>query len=274
MVTSPANAGAGTSASASAGAGVGELLRTWRRHRRLSQLELSHRAEVSTRHLSFVETGRSQPRPEMILQLAEHLDVPLVERNRLLLAGGFAPRFAETALDDASLEVVMGGLRQLLDAHLPFPALLIDDTWDVVDTNAAIDILLADCDPALLEPPVNALRLTLHPDGLAPRIRNLAQWAAHLQRQVAHRADRTHDPRLAELASELAGYEVPGTGEVAPSGPVLALEIDSEAGPLRFFSVSARLETATDTTLEGLSLETFLPADAATAAALRSATTP
>ena len=249
---------------------VGALLRTWRERRRLSQLELSDRAGVSTRHLSYVENGRSRPTPEMILRLADHLDVPLAECNRLLLAAGFAPRYSAQPVDDASLEVVMSGLRHLLDAHLPYPALLLDEGWDIVDANAAVDVMLDGCAPWLLEPPVNALRLSVHPEGLAPRIRNLAAWSSHLLQQVEHRAERTHDPRLRVLAEELATYVDPAraTGGHQPGGPVLALELTTGDAVLRFFSVAARLETAADTTLAGLHLETFLPADELTRATL------
>src|SRR3712207_4495228 len=206
---------------------VGSLLRTWRERRRLSQLELSHRTGVSTRHLSYVENGRSRPTPEMILRLADHLDVPLAETNELLLAAGFAPRYSAQPVDDSSLEVVMSGLRHLLDAHLPYPALLLDEAWEVVDANAAVDLMLQGCAPSLLEPPINALRLSLHPQGLAPRIRNLASWSGQLIRQVEHRAERMHDPRLRALADVLSSYAGPELRRVEPdqpSGPALRSE--------------------------------------------------
>lgn len=244
---------------------VGPLLRGWRERRRFSQQELSNRSAVSTRHLSRVETGRARPTPEMILHLADHLDVPLRERNRLLLAGGYAPRYPEHGLDDTSVALVMDGLRGLLDAHLPYPALLLGDHWDVVDANAGLDALLAGCAPHLLEPPVNVVRLCLHPEGLAPRIGNFAEWASHLYHQLVHRAERSHDPRHLALAEE-AGRHLEGTHRAAPpGGPVLTLELAMEEGPpLRFFSTSARLTTPTDAALEGLHMETFLPADEAT----------
>jgi transcriptional regulator with XRE-family HTH domain len=257
---------------------VGPLLRAWRERRRLSQLELSSRAEVSTRHLSYVETGRSRPTPQMILRIAEQLDVPLAERNRLLLAGGYAPAYTEGSLDDQALEPVMTSLRHLLDAHLPYPALLLDETWDVVDANEAVHLLLTGCDPELLEPPINAMRLTFHPGGLAGRIGNLDLWAARLLTQLHARADHTGHPRLQALAEEMTSYvgPLPPVSGI-PAGPVLTVDLapaaDAEAGAptLRFFSMAARLETANDTTLAGLHLETFLPADAATASALRGA---
>lgn len=243
---------------------VGSLLRTWRERRRFSQQELSNQTGVSTRHLSRVETGRAHPSPAMVLHLAEHLEIPLRERNRLLLAAGFAPRYRDLPLGDDSLAVVMEGLRHLLDAHLPYPALLLDTYWDVVDANASADLLLRDCDPALLEPPLNVLRICLHPDGLAPRIRNLDVWAAHLHQQASHRALHTHDPRHRELVHEIESYVDTRPAAPSPGGPVLTLELESAGGALRFFSTSARLDTATDATLEGLHLETFLPADAET----------
>ncbi|MFC8225373.1 helix-turn-helix domain-containing protein [Streptomyces sp. NPDC057287] len=240
---------------------VGQLLRTWRERRRFSQQELSNRSQVSTRHLSRVETGRAHPTPEMIMHLSDSLDVPLRERNRLLLAAGYAPRYRDRPLDDASISVVMDGLRLLLDAHLPYPALLLDDHWDIVDANAAVDRLLTGCAPELLQPPVNVVRVCLHPDGLAGRIRNRQEWGTHLLRQVSHRAERSHDGRHRELAAEIAGY-LGSPGAASPLlGPVVTLEIDVDGHPLRFFSTSATLSTATDAALEGLHLETFLPAD-------------
>lgn len=249
-------------------AAVGELLREWRESRSLSQQALSDLSTVSTRHLSRVETGRAHPTPEMILHLAEHLEIPLRERNRILLAGGFAPRYADSSLDDASLSSVMDGMRGLLDAHLPYPALLLDDYWDLVDANAAADALMTGCSPQLLDPPINVIRLCVHPDGLAPRIRNLPVWAAHLHQQLRHRAAQTRDARHAELACEVAELVDVETLPVV-GGPVVVLELETDAGPMRFFSTAARLTTATDVALEGLHLETFLPADEHTRAAYR-----
>jgi transcriptional regulator with XRE-family HTH domain len=232
----------------------------------LSQLALASIAEVSTRHLSYVETGKSRPTPAMIVRLAEHLEVPLRERNTLLLAAGYAPEYTTRSVDDDSIGVVMAGFRRLLDAHLPNPALLLDNHWDIVDANSAVDLLLAGVDRELLEPPVNAIRVSLHPRGVSRRIRNLEQWAAHLHHQITHRAGRTGDPVLGALADEVAGYGL--SLRAAPSAdPVLALELAGEgAEVLRFFSVVARLETASDVTLDELHLETFLPADAPTQA--------
>jgi transcriptional regulator with XRE-family HTH domain len=247
---------------------VGSLLRTWRERRRFSQQELSNRSRVSTRHLSRVETGKAHPTPEMLMHLSDNLDVPLRDRNRILLAAGYAPRYRDRHLDDASIAVVMDGLRRLLDAHLPYPALLLDDHWDIVDTNAAVDRLLTGCAPELLEPPINVIRVCLHPDGLADRISNLPEWGGHLLQQVRHRAERTHDQRHHELATEIAGYLDKPEAVTSLAGPVITLEIDVDGNPLRFFSTSATLSTATDAALEGLHLETFLPADNATRQAL------
>jgi transcriptional regulator with XRE-family HTH domain len=192
---------------------VGALLREWRERRRLSQLELAVQAEISTRHLSFVETGRSRPTPEMIVKLTEHLEVPLRERNQLLLAGGYAPRYPQHQLDAPELDSVRAALQLVLTAHQPYPALVINRWWELLDANPAVAMLTAGCAPHLLEPPVNVLRLSLHPDGMAPRIANLAQWRAHLLEQVHRRAEQTGDARLRELHEELLGY--PGGGEAA-----------------------------------------------------------
>lgn len=249
---------------------MGRELRRWRKKRDLSQLALAARAEVSTRHLSFVETGRSRPTAEMIVRLAEGLDVPMAEQNRLLLAGGYAPRYSQTPADDRTLAPVMAGLRHLLDAHAPYPALLLDDHWDVIDANQPVEALLADCDPQLLEPPINVIRLSLHPQGLSSRIRNLAEWRRHLLHQLDQRiANRGGDPVLVELRNEVAGY--PSGGGPAPDhtlAPVLLLELASGDGELRLFSVASRITSPNDVTLDGLHLETFVPADDATRRAL------
>ncbi|MFV0535050.1 MAG: helix-turn-helix domain-containing protein [Cumulibacter sp.] len=245
---------------------IGMMLREWRERRRLSQQDLSNLTTVSTRHLSRVETGKARPTPKMILHLAENLEVPLRQRNQLLLAAGYAPKFADTALNDPSLSVVMAGLRDLLDAHLPYPALLLDDYWELVDANAAVDALLSGFAPELLEPPVNVVRLSVHPAGLAGRIKNLDQWATHLHHQVLNRTARSRDPRHRELAREITDLrgEVP---RAEPTGePVLAMQLEVAGQTLRMYSVAAQLSTAWDVALEGLHLETFLPADDATRA--------
>lgn len=248
---------------------VGAELRRWREQRSLSQLALAGRAEVSTRHLSCVETGRSRPTSSMIVRLAEVLEVPMAEQNALLLAGGFAPRYPQRPADGPELAPVMDGLRRLLDAHAPFPALLLDDHWDVVDANAAVDGLLVGCAPELLEPPLNVIRLCLHPGGLAPRIRNLPTWRAHLRGQLDERIVRGGgDPGLLALREEAEALS-PGAGQDPPPrpDPVVLLELEAD-GLLRLFSVATRIENPQDVTLDGLHLETFVPADEATRAAI------
>lgn len=242
---------------------VGVELRRWRELRSLSQLALAAQAEVSTRHVSFIENGRSRPTPEMIVRLAEVMKVPMGEQNRLLLAGGFAPRFPHRGIADEALAPVMSGLRCLLDAHAPYPALLLDDHWDVVDANEPVDALLAGCDPRLLEPPLNVIRLCLHPRGLAPRIRNLPVWRAHLLHQLEQRIAHTGgDPDLVALQRDVTAYPSGGTRPAPPLvDPVIPLEIEAGNVVLRLFSVASQIESASDVTLSGLHLETFVPAD-------------
>jgi len=249
---------------------VGELLRGWRERRRLSQLDLSIQAEISTRHLSFVETGRSKPTSEMILRIAEHLDVPLRERNRLLLAGGYAPRYRRRALDDPELAAVQAALRRVLDAHSPYPALVIDRWWELMAANDTVGLLTAGCAPGLLEPPVNVLRLTLHPDGMASRVANLPEWRAHLLSRLAGQVRATGDDRLAELLAELREY--PGGIEGAPSRTdiVVPLRLVHEGRELSFFSMTAMVGTPLDITVEELAIEALYPSDSTTADVLRS----
>jgi transcriptional regulator with XRE-family HTH domain len=248
---------------------VGTLLREWRDARRLSQLELALEAEVSTRHLSFVETGRAQPSRDMIVRLAESLDVPLRERNQLLLAGGYAPAYPQTGLDD---EAVRDAVRQVLAGHEPYPALVVDRHWEMLDANAGVGVLLEGVAPEQLAPPVNALRLALHPDGLAPKIVNLGEWRAHLLARLRRQVVATHDPQLASLLTELRGYpcdqlepavEIPGPGEI-----VVPLRIRHGAGELRFMSIVSTFGTPLDVALQELSIEAFFPVDAATRDAL------
>lgn len=244
---------------------VGQLLREWRNGRRLSQLELSVRTGVSARHVSFLETGRSQPTREMILRLADELGVPLRARNELLLAGGFAPAYAESALDGPPLAAVLSSLRDVLAGHAPYPAVLIDRHWTMVDANDAVARFTDGCAPSLLEPPVNVLRLSLHPEGMAPRIRNLPEWRTHVLHRLDQQVAATADPVLRDLRAELAAYPGgtagPGT---RPDGLVVPLRFDD----LAFFSITSVLGTPLDVTLSELAIESFLPADGATAAAL------
>ena len=188
---------------------VGVLLRGWRLRRRLSQLDLAVTAEVSTRHLSFVETGRSAPSRELVLHLAEHLDVPLRDRNSLLLSAGYAPTFPQTPLDAEEMTPVRAALDTIVNGHQPFPALVVDRQWDLVSANAAaLSILTAGVSPQLLDGSVNALRVTLHPDGLAPRIANFAEWAAHLIERLDRQVAVSQDPGLVELSAELRTFPV------------------------------------------------------------------
>jgi transcriptional regulator with XRE-family HTH domain len=245
---------------------VGVLLRDWRRRRHLTQLDLSTMADVSTRHLSWLETGRSRPTERMVLRLAETLDVPLRDRNALLLAAGYAPAYAETALSE--LGPVLDALRAVLTAHEPFPAVVVDRTWELVDGNAGLAPLLTGAAPALLEPPVNVLRLSLHPDGLAPRIANLPEWRAHLLARLARQAAATADPATGELLRELRGY--PGGERPVPpgGGVVVPLRLRVDDGVLSFLSTTTVFGTPQDITVSELALEAFYPADAATRDAL------
>jgi transcriptional regulator with XRE-family HTH domain len=257
---------------------VGDLLRDWRRRRRLSQLDLSIDVGVSTRHLSFVETGRSRPSPDLILRLSEHLDVPLTDRNAILLAGGYAPAYPTHRLGDPQLAPVRAAARQILDGHSPYPAALIDRHWNLLDANRAVGLFTAGAATWLLAPPVNVLRLALHPDGMAPRIGNLPEWRAHLLDRLHRQAAATGDPVLEDLYDELLGY--PGGAESAPDGhapqhhadraPAIAVALhyryrDRE---LSFLSTTTVFGTPLDVTVAGLAVESFFPADAATAAAL------
>ena len=256
--------------SAATAPAVGQLLRAWRERRRLSQLELSIQANVSTRHLSFVETGRSRPTPEMIVLLTEHLDVPLRERNQLLLAGGYAPAYPQHGLGEPELTSVRQALSHVLSAHDPFPAIVINRWWEMVDSNQAVALLVQGCAPHLLEPPVNVLRLSLHPDGMAPRIINLAQWRAHLMEQLHRRSLQTSDPKLIALEQELHTYPQDQVVDApAPTDVVLPLRLRAGADELSFFSISAVVSTAADVTVEELQIESFFPADRVTAQALR-----
>jgi transcriptional regulator with XRE-family HTH domain len=234
----------------------------------MSQLELSAQAGVSARHLSFVETGRARPTREMILRLAEHLGVPLRARNELLLAGGFAPAYAERELGGPELATVLASLRDVLSGHEPYPAILVDRHWTMVDANAAAGLFLAGAAPALVEPPVNVLRLSLHPDGAAPRIRNLPQWRAHVLHRLDRQAAATADPVVRALHAELS--ELPGGTAPVPHGEVVVplRFLAPDGTELSFFSVTSVLGTPLDVTLEELAIEAFLPADPATAAAL------
>ncbi len=254
---------------------VGELLRAWREHRRLSQLELSIQSGVSTRHLSFVETGRSKPSRDMVLHLAEELELPLRERNHLLLAAGYAPVYGETALDSPRMSAVRGAVRQVLRGHEPHPAVVVDRAWNLVDANAGVALFFTDdVAPELLEQP-NVLRLSLHPKGMAPTITNLGEWRAHLLGRLRHQITLTADPDVTALYEELRDYpcdqpepdlELPHPGEI-----VVPLRIRREGRDLAFFSTVTTFGTPLDITVAELAIEAFYSADAGTSAYLREA---
>jgi transcriptional regulator with XRE-family HTH domain len=253
---------------------VGAMLREWRRRRHLSQLDLALEAAISTRHLSFIETGRSKPSPEMVLHLADQLAVPLRERNRLLLAAGYAPQYGARSLDDPDMAPIREALGHVLAGHEPYPAIAVDRGWNLIASNAALGLLLDGVSPDLLQPPVNCMRLALHPDGLAPRILNLGQWRSHLLDRLSRQIALTGDEQLALLQDELLTY--PGPAVTEPHAPSTSGEIMVELrlagadgdGELAFFSTVTTFGTAVDITVSELSIEAFFPSDASTAQAL------
>jgi transcriptional regulator with XRE-family HTH domain len=245
---------------------VGELLRHWRTRRRLSQLDLSNLAEVSTRHLSFVETGRAAPSRELILHLTEHLDVPLRERNRLLLAAGFAPVYRESTMDEPAMDAVRQTLRQVMVAHEPYPAAVVDRHWNLVDANAAAALFLDGISTRLLTPPVNVLRVSLHPDGMAARIVNLGQWRSHQLGRLRRQVEFSGDEALAALYQELRTYPGPDPSDVdvGPADVVLPLRLRLADRELAFLSLVATFGAPLDAGVAELVIESFFPADAAT----------
>jgi transcriptional regulator with XRE-family HTH domain len=251
---------------------VGTLLREWRQRRRLSQFELALESGVSSRHLSFVENGRSRPSAEMVIHIAEHLDVPLRDRNHLLLAAGYAPAYAQHDLDAPEMGPVRDAIEQVLRAHEPYPALVIDRHWGLVSSNRPVGLLIEGVAAHLLEPPVNVLRLSLHPEGLAPRIANLHQWREHLLDRLARDAVATGDPALTALHQELAAYPAGEPGaELDPAFADIAvpLRLRHGDGELAFLSTKTTFGTAVDVTVAELSVESFFPADKATAETMR-----
>ncbi|MFJ7911135.1 helix-turn-helix domain-containing protein [Kitasatospora sp. NPDC096204] len=285
------------------GTGVGPLLRGWRERRQLSQLQLALRADSSARHLSFVENGRSRPSRELVLRLAEHLDVPVRERNTLLLAAGYAPHYPETPLDDPSMAALRGGLERLLAAHDPYPAVVVDGSFRVLAANRALGLLLDGIAPHLLEPPLNAIRITLHPDGLAPRILNLRQWRQHLLERMERQLELVRAEPLRRLYEEVRGYPEPagdpaddpgagggaaaggdpgaggGAAAGAPGGAdgfpfALPMRVRHDGQVLSFLSTIATFNTPLDVTVSELAMETFLPADAETVRFLQAAIGP
>jgi transcriptional regulator with XRE-family HTH domain len=254
--------------------GVGPQIRDWRQRRRRSQLDLALEADISPRHLSFLETGRSRPSRDMVLRLAEKLDVPLREQNELLVAAGFAPVFPERPLGDPTLQTARRAIDLVLKGHEPYPAIAVDRHWTLVAANAAVAPFLAVTERSLQEPPVNVLRLSLHPGGLAPRIVNIVEWRSHLFERLRRQIDLTADPILIELLAELRSYPVPTVPRPAqPSvdyaGVVVPFRLRIGDAELAFFSTITVFGTPIDITLSELAIEAFFPADEATAAALR-----
>ncbi len=250
----------------------GDHLREWRQRRHLSQLDLAGDAEISARHLSFVETGRAAPSRDMVLRLAERLDVPLRERNVLLVAAGFAPAFPNRSLDDPALAAARQAVETVLKAHEPYPAIAVDRHWNLVSANAMIAPFLASVAPSLLAPPMNVMRLSFHPQGLAPLTVNLAEWCGHLLERLHRQCEATADPVLLALYDELKTYPIP-----ARSGPrtnlaeAVAVPFQMRFGEdvLSFISTTMIFGTPVDVTLSELALETFFPADETTAEKMR-----
>jgi transcriptional regulator with XRE-family HTH domain len=251
---------------------IGELLRAWRQRRSLSQLELALEADVSSRHVSFLETGRARPSREMVLRLADHLEIPLRERNGLLLAAGYAPQYVERSLEEPEMAPIHQALDRFLRAHEPYPAVILDRHYNLVSGNDAVAVLTEGIAPELTEPPANALRATLHPQGMAPRILNLPEWSAHLLQRLRRQAAITGDPELEQLYHELSSY--PNVSLEAPHDErtgneiVLPLRMRDGERELAFFSTVSTFGTAVEITLAELMIEAFYPANATTAACL------
>ena len=254
---------------------VGDHLREWRQRRRMSQLDLAVEAEISARHLSFLETGRSQPSRDMVLRLAERLDVPLRERNMLLVSAGYAPVFPERSMADPALAGARHAVDLVLKGHEPYPAIAIDRHWTLIAHNRLVPLLVAMADEELRKPPINVLRLSLHPKGLAPRIANLAEWREHLLVRLRRQIDVTSDPIMIDLLKELSSYPKPRSPRPFArstehfDGVVVPFQLVTTSGVLSFISTTTVFGTPIDITLSELALETFFPADPATSDALR-----
>jgi transcriptional regulator with XRE-family HTH domain len=252
----------------------GSLLKEWRQRRRVSQLDLACQGEISTRHLSFLETGRAQPSREMVLHLAEQLAVPLRDRNTLLTAAGYAPIYRERPLGDPGLRPALRAMEAVIQGHMPYPALAVDRHWTLISANDALPRLLVGVDPALLAPPVNVMRVALHPSGLAPRTINLIEWRAHLLERLRRQAEASADPVLLTLLEELRSYPAPrGPKSLRETpdygGMVVPFELATEAGTMTFLGTTTVFGTPVDITLSELALECFYPADEMTARMLR-----
>jgi transcriptional regulator with XRE-family HTH domain len=277
MSATPAPAQAGPSGA------IGNQLRMWRQRRRLSQLELACEADISSRHVSFIETGRSLPSREMLLRLAERLAIPLRERNLLLLSAGFAPVYSERRLDDPALRQVSRAIELVLAGHEPYPALAVDRHWSLVAANSVVAPMLGGVSPRLLEPPINVLRLALHPDGLAPRVENFLEYRSHLLARLRHQIDTTADPVLVELLAELEAYPLSVAAGQEPdaldgdgvdrararaedyAGVIVPMRLRTEFGVLSFFGTTTVFGTPLDVTLAELAIESMFPADPQTA---------
>lgn len=249
---------------------VGEQLRDWRRRKLLSQEALADLAGISSRHLSFLENGRSVPSRAMLLRLSDRLDVPLRERNRMFTAAGYAPLYGERPLDDSSLDAARRTIALVLRGHEPYPALAIDRHWQMHAANRAVAPFLRGVAPSLLEPPINVLRLSLHPDGVAPRIVNLGQWRAHLIERLRRQVESSGDGVLEDLLQELLSYPAPEHDESPdPRAIAVPMRLRSEAGELAFLSTTTVFGTPVEVTLSELAIESFFPADAKTAKVMR-----
>ncbi|MCY1668432.1 helix-turn-helix domain-containing protein [Rhizobium sp. SL86] len=253
---------------------VGSLIRQWRQRRRLTQLDLAVDAEISQRHLSFLESGRSQPSREVLMQLTDRLAVPLRDRNVILNAAGYAAHFPQHPLAAPALQAAREAIEQILHGHLPHPALAVDRHWTLISANAAATALMSGVAPHLLEENPNVLRLSLHPQGLAPRILNLEEWRSHVLARLGHEIERSADPKLSTLMDELSAYPFPTSGRHRRSTPkqhqdiAVPLRIKSDAGPLSFLSTTTVFGTAVDVTLSEVTIEAFFPMDAETARAM------
>jgi len=257
---------------------VGTLVRDWRMRRHRSQMDVALDVGVSTRHLSFVETGRSNPSPKLLVALADELDVPLRERNALLLAAGYAPRYQETPLDAATMTRVNDALQRLLDSHQPYPGAVIDRMWNVVASNEAGQLLVAGAAPELLTPPVNVFRVSLHPDGMAQRILNFADWAAYLVGELRRAAALSGAPELEALLEEVRRYPNiaaleswhTSSAEFEQPAVLVPLKFEAAGTELSLITTLTKFGTPQDVTLSELAVEMFFPADEATEQFLRS----
>ncbi|WP_416898918.1 MAG: helix-turn-helix domain-containing protein [Minwuia sp.] len=256
---------------------AGEILKTWRRRRGLSQLDLAADAGISQRHLSFMETCRSTPSRDMALHLAEQLEVPLRDRNALLAAAGFAPVYRERPLDDPALAAAREAVELILQGHEPYPAIAVDRRWTLIHSNRTAAALMGGADPKLTQPPVNVVRVSLHPDGLASRIANFSEWRHHVLQRLAREAAQSGDPEIAALAEEVRAYPTPPRARIQrpPATPryggiAIPLELKTpDGGVLSFLSATTMFGSPVEISLEELMIESFFPANAETAAAMQ-----